>query len=70
MYFFLVKRYVYTFSVEKDVQPIRSTQLLFKTRFFVSLFTKFSVLDGVYMDAYRLYNQTFSVVQVSFQLRA
>ena len=54
MYFFLVKRYVYTFSVKKDMQPIRSAQLLFKTRFFVGLFTKFSVLDGVYMDAYRL----------------
>jgi len=56
MYFFLVKRDVYTFSVKKDMQPIRSTQLLFKTWFFVGLFTKFSVLDGVYMDAYRLYN--------------
>ena len=33
-----------------------STQLLFKTRFFVGLFTKFSILDGVHMDAYRLYN--------------
>jgi len=56
--YFLVKRYVYTFSVKKDVQPITSTQLLFKTRFFVGLFEhQFSILDdGVHMDAYRLYN--------------
>ena len=70
MYFFLVKRDVYTFSVKKDMQPIRSTQLLFKTWFFVGLSTKFSVLDGVYMVPTDCIIQKSSVVQVSFQLRA
>jgi len=32
IYFFLAKRYVYMFSVKKDMQPIRSALLLFKIK--------------------------------------
>jgi len=69
IYPFLLKSYVYTFFVKKDMLPYNVQQLLFRTRFFV--LTKFSMPNGSHMDAHRIYYLTVvHFVQVHFQIRA